>query len=407
MAKTAQRLYNKRGRIIALDTKYTGDEPDWSDASEIDLAEYNKRLDRGLRFYAYYCDSKIMKPWVVDWMKSNGFTKEQVNIIKDANPSFVNGTIGKLIRMMNLGMPDKHKDSKNGRNIGAWVKDEIMNSLFEINRMQQDPKYIFDEEAKEDKPKVKPISPLKRVENKINTDIIVPLDMLLDDIINIKVDTPPAKIPSMDIGRLLRSNNAAGNGIKYVVEWINKHLDEFNEAYNKTDEYVAEGYSWLRRPQLNRIIKNFEKMLDDTKVYSRSKVKTRKPRVKKPKAADKQIARLKFAPSSDEYQLTSIDPSNLPFSQRAFFFNTKNRQLSIYYASGHAGFEIKGTTLQGFDKERSIITTLRKPMEFLPLLLSATPKKVDKLLETLTTKPRKGNGRVNANMIILRTLDIK
>ena len=110
-----------------------------------------------------------------------------------------------------------------------------------------------------DKPVVKQVSPLKRVENKINEDIIVPLEMLLDDIINIKVDTPPAKIPNMDIGRLLRSNNAAGNGIKYVVEWINLHLNEFNEAYNKTDEYVVEGYSWLRRPQLNRIIKNFEK----------------------------------------------------------------------------------------------------------------------------------------------------
>ena len=407
MAKTSQRLFNKRGRIIALDTKYTGDEPEWADASEIDLKEYNSRLDRGLRFYGYYCDSKIMKPWVVDWMKSNGFTKDQVNMIKAANPSFVNGTIGKLVRMLSMGMPDKHKESKAKRSISDWVKAEIMNSLFEINRMQLDPKYIFDEEAKEDKPVIKQVSPLKRVENKINEDIIVPLEMLLDDIIGIKTDTPPAKIPNMDVGRLLRSNNAAGNGVKYVVEWINKHLDEFNEAYNKTDEYVAEGYSWLRRPQLNRIIKNFEKMLDDTKMYSRSKVKTRKPRVKKPKAVDKQITRLKYAQSSDEYQLTSVDSTSLPFSQRAYFFNTKNRQLSIYYASGNAGFEIKGTTLQGFDKERSIITTLRKPMEFLPILLSATPKKIDKVLETLKTKPRKGNGRINANMIILRTLDTK
>ncbi len=400
MAKTSQRLFNKRGRIIALDTKYTGDEPEWGDASEIDLKEYNKRLDRGLRFYGYYCDSKTMKPWVLDWMPSNGFTKEQVDIIKVAPPSYVNGTVGKLIRMLNMGMPNK-------RNIKSWIKSELNDSLYEINRMMNDPKRIFDEEAKVDIPKVKPISPLKRVENKINEDIIVPLEMLLDDIISIKPDTAPAKIPNMDIGRLLRSNNAAGNGIKYVVEWINKHLDEFNEAYNKTDEYVVEGYSWLRRPQLNRIIKNFEKMLDDTKIYSRSKVKTRKPRVKKPKAVDKQITRLKYAAASSEYQLTSVDPTSLPFSQRAYFFNTKNRQLSIYYASGNAGFEVKGTSLKGFDEERSIITTLRKPMEFLPILLSATPKKIDKVLETLKTKPRKGNGRINANMIILRTLDTK
>ena len=51
--------------------------------------------------------------------------------------------------------------------------------------------------------------------------------------------------------------------------------------------------------------------------------------------------------------------------------------------------------------------TLRKPLEILPLILSATPKKLDKIFEELKTKPRSANGRINANMIILRTLDIK
>ena len=106
--------------------------------------------------------------------------------------------------------------------------------------------------------------------------------------------------------------------------------------------------------------------------------------------------------TSDEYQLTSVNPASVPFSQKAFFFNTKNRQLSIYYASGHAGIEIKGTTLTGYDADKSIIMTIRKPNEFLPLLLSATPKGIDKVLNTLKTKSRQANGRINANMIIGR-----
>ena len=406
MAKTSSRLFNKRGGIMALDAKYTGNEPEWKDADNITLKEYNKRLDRGLRFYGYYCDNKMMKPWVVDWMKSNGFQKEQVESIKKAAPSFIDGTTGKLVRMLNQGMPNKHPDSKNGINIKAWIRDSIDEALYNINKIEMDPKNNFNNDE-DDKPKVKPMSPLKRVEHKINKDIIVPLDLLLDDIISIDVDTSPAKIPNMDIGSLLRGNKAAGNGVKYVVEWITKHLNEFRGAYDKTDEELAEGYSWLRRPQLNRIIKNFEKMLDDTKMYSRSKVKTRKPRVKKPKAVDKQISKLKYATDSSEYQLASVDPTGLPFSQRAFFFNVKNRQLSVYYANGNAGFEVKGTTLQGFDKERSIIMTLRKPLDILPLILSATPKKVDSIFVGLKTKPRAANGRINANMIILRTLDIK
>ena len=418
MAKTSQRIIDRRGNVAAPDIKYTGQEPTWDDSDKLSYEEYNSRLERGLRFYGYYCDTKICKEWLLKWMIKNKYSKHEVSLIKSLMPTSIPSTLGKLSRMLDRGMLSAHPDQDKiyNKKVKEAADDEIIKRRLTAQEwIDQQLQIILDEfkyntisdieDDSENPVEKKKISPLTRVKNKVNEDIIVQLDILLDDIIKITDKTSPTKIPTLDLGRLMRGHNTPGNGVKHIVAWINKHLDEFTAAYDKTDEEMVEGYSWLRRPQLGKIKKNFEKMLEEVKHYSRNKVKTRKPRVKKPKTVDKQVSKLKYATESQEFQLTSVDPMGIPFSQTALFFNTKYRQLSIYYASGSSGLEIKGTTLQNFNKETSITLTLRKPEDFLPIILSSTPKKLEKAIATLTTKSKKANGRINANMVILRTLD--
>ena len=173
---------------------------------------------------------------------------------------------------------------------------------------------------------------------------------------------------------------------------------------DRTCPDAVEGYSYLRKPQLNRIVANFEKMIDGATTHSKVK-STRRPRVKRPKAADKQVARLKYCQEDDTYSLQSIDPISIPFSQRVYVFNTKYRQLSIYYSSTPSGFSVKGTSIKEFDPDKSITMTLRKPEDVLPLILSGTVRKIDNLLKTLKTKPRKANGRINNNTVLLKAFD--
>jgi hypothetical protein len=86
-------------------------------------------------------------------------------------------------------------------------------------------------------------------------------------------------------------------------------------------------------------------------------------------------------------------------------FNTKTRQLFVYIASGSAGFEIKGTSLKGFDLSLSFCATLRKPTEILNGVLAATPKKLDKILDGVKYTPKPTNGRINEYMILLRIVE--
>jgi len=133
----------------------------------------------------------------------------------------------------------------------------------------------------------------------------------------------------------------------------------------------------------------------------------RKARVKKPKDAGKQVARLKYQATSNEYGVDSVSPARIPTAQRLYVFNTKYRTLGVYFASGNAGFEVKGTSLKGFDVATSFITTLRKPKDTLHSIMSSTPKQIDKLLDAMKCKKRKGNGRINAQTVLVRVVETR
>ena len=106
-----KRLLDKRGNIAALDHKFTGEEPTWTDAEYISAEEYYTRIDRGLRFYTYYCDAAWLKTQTLEWMAKHGYSKQQVAMIRMMPAHSPSATTGKLIRMLNRGMPDIHHDA--------------------------------------------------------------------------------------------------------------------------------------------------------------------------------------------------------------------------------------------------------------------------------------------------------
>ena len=100
----------------------------------------------------------------------------------------------------------------------------------------------------------------------------------------------------------------------------------------------------------------------------------------------------------------SINPVMIPGKEVLFVYNTKTRKLTQYSTNSTKGFEVSGTTIKNIGDE-SRVTTLRKPDDILPLILSKTIKQIDKQVwDTLTTKVSVPNGRINADCILLRVL---
>jgi hypothetical protein len=95
----------------------------------------------------------------------------------------------------------------------------------------------------------------------------------------------------------------------------------------------------------------------------------------------------------------------IPTNNRLFVYNVKTRKLTMYISDAAKGFEVRGSTLYNWNEDHSKITTLRKPQEILPQILSKTERQIDNLWDTFTTKIGVPNGRINKDCILVRVSD--
>jgi hypothetical protein len=399
----------KAGRVIAPDAKWTGDEPEWNGWETWPTEKFYKTRSRALSFYNYYLDAASLRPMVLDWMKKNGYSKVEIQSIKNAPPYILPSTVGKLIRCMERGMPSIHPDAHEYFSTLPFhetppiPKDDAETVHHEIAKALSTLKIaIGDNDGVDAKPKVASMSPLDRIKERVNKEVISQLEELLDT-----WASTASGSQSLNLSSFLRDSKIPAQGCKTILDWLERYLAEFGDALNKEDAQLVEGYAYMAKPDLRKIVKSLEEMISDVKSHAKIKVASRKPRKKKVKDASKQVSRLKYQTHSADYSIDSISPSRIPTSQRLYVFNTKTRALGVYYANGAAGFEVKGTSLKGFDASRSFLCTLRKPKETLNTILSSTPKQLDKYCDGLTTKKKAANGRINEQTIILKVIEHK
>ena len=402
-------LFNRSGKVHSPDFKYTGEEPDWHNWEKWTIEKFYQVQSKALRFYNYYLDGATFKPIVLAWMKKNGYTKDEISLIKEAPPWYLPTTVGKLIRMMDMGMPSIHPGAEEHfEGLQRYDEDVPLkpkDSIDVVNKYIRKALLAITTDAQctivtAPQSEKKKITPLDRIRERVQKDILIYLDELLDR----WCDTSKG-VATLNLGNMLRDHKIPTQGLGDIIKWIDHNLEEYRGAYEKTDPQLVEGYSHLSKPNLRKIVSILETLKADAESHGKMKNAMRKPRAKKPKAADRQIQRLKYQSNSSEYALESIAPSRIPYAQRLYIFNTKTRQIGVYYASGNNGFEVKGTSLKGFDDTLSFHATLRKPKDILTGVLSSTPKKLDKIFDGVKITKKKANGRLNEHTIILKVLE--
>ena len=114
---------------------------------------------------------------------------------------------------------------------------------------------------------------------------------------------------------------------------------------------------------------------------------------------------MKYCKDSPEFKLASMPPIQMIGAMRLYVFNVKYKVLTEYVCAAATGFEVRGTTITNFDKDLSRATSLRKPDIFLPIVQKKTPKQIGVEWNSLTTKIRIPNGRLNGDSVLLRVFD--
>lgn len=257
----------------------------------------------------------------------------------------------------------------------------------------------FEKQAKlKDSANVVSLSPMQRLQKKISNTI-------MQDLLNLEDAWMEGEKAEFDLYQEFKRHGLSGSAVAPVRQVIEGWLLDYEDAYHKRCNDAVEGYAHLKRPELNRRIKVCQSMLADCDRIRSAAKATRATRVKQPKAADKQVAKVQYKKEDTEFKLVSIPPIKIVGGTRLYTFNTKNRMLTEFITQDVKGFEISGTSIKNIDKVNSRSVKLRKPDMFIPYVLGKTPKQIDSEWKTLTTKTTVPNGRLNGDTILLRVMD--
>lgn len=350
--------------------------------------------DKGFDACKYYFQSEVDRKILSDMTKKyirDEYTKEDARAIF-ANPEYHFTLYTHLAAAIYWKLTGQEFDTKSTAYLNA-VK-EYYSKLIEPGKRKLAEAMVAEDGTT---PIVKP-NPQELLAQKVQKTIMVDLDKLEDE----WIDGSKADIK---VYELFKQHDLKALAIPHVRKRVDRWLSEYEDAYNKNCDQAVEGYSHIPRSELKRrvgVIKGIIADLD--RIKATTKV-TRAPRAPKTRAADKQIQRLQFLKESPENKLMSINPIQVPGSYRLYTFNVKTRLLTEYVTSSTSGFEVKGTTINNIDVDKSRSVKLRKPEQFIPIVLSKTTKQIDNEWNKLTTKSSVPNGRINKDTILLRVMD--
>jgi len=263
-------------------------------------------------------------------------------------------------------------------------------------------KVLYKERQQEKKANLNVISlsPQDRLVRKINNTIMQELLELEDK----WIEGEDATINLYDRFKYHGLTNTAISHVKPMVEgWL---LD-YEDAYHKRCEQAVEGYSHLKRSVLNQRIKICTSMLEDLERIRSATKASRTVKLKKPKAADKQVSKVQYKNEDNDFKIVSIHPIQIIGKYKLYTFNTKYKELCVYETEASRGFEISGSTIKNFNTQASFKVKLRKPMEIFPTLLNKSYNQISKFLDEKLQKVKRkdANGRINKDTILLRILD--
>ena len=191
-----------------------------------------------------------------------------------------------------------------------------------------------------------------------------------------------------------------------------KELDD-EEDFDSDDRQLLEAYEDVSDETIKKGIQAYDNIFEACDYMISIANANRKPRKKKEKSPEQLVAKMQYKKEDTKLELKSIDPAEIIYAEELWVYNTKTRKLGNYkakvlYPRGMnrpgTGLMVKGTSIKGFNEEASVQKTLRKPEKQLEEFTNSGPKKVLEFYDAIKTMGIKLNGRINAEVLLLRAV---
>lgn len=381
---------------LLLDEKYTGPEPEWDGWEAWSYEKFRKTKHWGYFWYNYFSTAKEMIPQVTKWMLEEGYTKEDVKAFKAAPDHRCSVTMGSTASMLLRGMPEVHPQDED-RSTAIWLKEKIGPVIAEGKEI-----------LKTQKVEEKVGGPVISIQDRIREASYNHMEGIVDWLETWLVGPAKFDPKGLNVINFFKSreiNQAHARVIRDFYEPLYNEITLLVTPPKVKDEDYAqlvEGYRAYTKPQLKTLLEALEAIMSATNMFLQQAKVNRKPRAKKSPSKEKLISKLKFKTHDDRYKLVSIKPEEALSALELWVFNTKTRKLGVYVAGDTAALTIKGTTIINFSENKSVAKTLRKPEEQLKDSNKLPKTKMRKLFDDVNSIETKMNGRINADIILLK-----
>jgi hypothetical protein len=368
------------------DEKYTGGEPDW-DASDIELsdADFDHKLRKSFYYYNYYYSQKDARKNVIEWLRlqTKRYTREQIRTFERTGDRSIPMTACCII-MANIraNMPLKPRHIE-------FLDECILKAID-----------AAEPEAVEVVAEVKEVYRAPTIQDRLNektSEIIGELEGHYDDVtLSVKSTFKPYDY--------LVGNNVVQSQLGKYEAVYSARKQELEAALSKKDADLREGYAHYKAADFKRTIAWIDNLMSAIEQYRGVKKATKKARVKKAPSKEKVIARLKYAKTHTELKIVSINPAEIVGATELWIYNTKYRKLGKYIAETYKTLSVKGTSIINFDESKSVCKTLRKPEEQLREFAKAGKVQLRKFLDDIKATESRLNGRMNAEIVLLKVV---
>lgn len=128
--------------------------------------------------------------------------------------------------------------------------------------------------------------------------------------------------------------------------------------------------------------------------------KPKQEKKKKSLSPEAQVRHVKYL--DQDNGVKSIDPIKIVGASTLWTYHVPSRMLTQYVAKNDSGLMMNRCSVENYSEDLSQTKKLRKPELILPKVTSLSNGALKGLLNELTTKDAKVNGRINSQTIIMR-----
>jgi hypothetical protein len=299
-------------------------------------------------------------------MAANKYSKSD---IAKATSSSVPRAIAAIARMETRGVPTGERERLN-----AFITNAIQSST-----------YV----EEEDKPVTNVISIRDRLEQSC-TPYIMWIEQQIDNFVE-------GKTYEENFYDYLNGQGCKAAHARVIRNEFQFDFDEM-KLLKKGDSAVAECYDGYSKKTQKVLIAFYEKLEADLNQLEQTKKAARVRKVRKP-SVEKMVSKVKYCKESTEFKVGSIHPQKVLGCEQLWVFNTKTRQLGRYNGSN---FQFKRSTLVNFDTDNSVCKKLRKPEDFLKVVMSASKSQLNKQFDAIKAVAKPMNGRFNEFCVLVR-----